>query len=308
MYEIHSHSITQKYRAHVCSLASIFNVLSLAITYILPLLIAYFSQGFWLKESTYREQAEVNFKHQFILLLQGTDVNTLITYSTYQNYNNLMADHVRVPFIQSYETDNNRDGKNDVLNFEIQVPTKSTENIHSVQLLLLFDYKLHRFSTVQMESMAYIYFSSPIPGAEFSTEGDLKLNQKYLLPYRGVYTTYNVPVVTSTSIHIEDYDLTSIFSKYQTRNISTDYISYYPVWKAGRVSDSPFILKGKIHYPEETITYRPGFWQLIKMAWIQYLAVLFIFLYVFTRIRRSVFESQIVLTVPQKVNITSRQS
>ena len=46
-------------------------------------------------------------------------------------------------FFQSYETDNNRDGKNDVLNFEIQVPTKSTENIHSVQLLMFFDYKLH---------------------------------------------------------------------------------------------------------------------------------------------------------------------
>ena len=56
-----------------------------------------------------------------------------------------------------------------------------------------------RFSSLQMESMAYIYFSSPIPGAEFSSEGDLKLNQKYLLPYRGVYTIYNVSLCSVKS-------------------------------------------------------------------------------------------------------------
>ena len=59
--------------------------------------------GFWLRESTYREQPDVNFKHQVILLLQGSDINTLVTYSTYQNYNNLMADNIRIPFIQVYQ-------------------------------------------------------------------------------------------------------------------------------------------------------------------------------------------------------------
>ena len=46
-------------------------------------------------------------------------------------------------FLQSHEVDNNRDGKNDRLNFEIQVPIKGGENINSVQILLFFDYKLH---------------------------------------------------------------------------------------------------------------------------------------------------------------------
>jgi len=303
MYEIHSQPILQRYKAHICSAATIFNIVSLALTYILPILIAYLSQGFWLKESTYREQPDVNFKHQVILILQGSDVNTLVTYSTYQNYNNLVAANLRIPFIQSYEVDSNRDGKNDWLNIEIQVPLESSEKVHSVQLLLVFDYKLHRFSSVQMESLAYIYFSSPISGANFSTEGDLKLKQKFVLPYKGSYTTYNVPVVTSTSVYVEDYDLTKIFTDYNKRNISTDYISYYPVWRAGRSGETPFVIKGIIHYPEETILYRPGFWQLIKMAWIQYLAILFIFLYVFRHLRRTVFQNQIVLTVPQNLNV-----
>jgi len=47
--------------------------------------------------------------------------------------------------------------------------------------------------------------------------------------------------------------------------------------------------------------YRPGFWQLIKMAWIQYLAILLIFLFVFGRVKRFVFENQVVTTVPLKI-------
>ena len=38
-------------------------------------------------------------------------------------------------------------------------------------------------------------------------------------------------------------------------SVSTNYISHYPVWKGGRAAGSPFVLKGRIHYPEETIMY-----------------------------------------------------
>ena len=56
-----------------------------------------------------------------------------------------ISDDIFVCFhsFQSYEEDNNRDGKKDILNFEIQIPLKDTESIHSVQLILIFDYKLH---------------------------------------------------------------------------------------------------------------------------------------------------------------------
>ena len=37
--------------------------------------------------------------------------------------------------------------------------------------------------------------------------------------------------------------------------VSTDYVSYYPVWRAGRSGETPFVIKGIIHYPEETILY-----------------------------------------------------
>ena len=47
-----------------------------------------------------------------------------------------------VIFFQSYEEDLNKDGKNDVFHFTLELPLSSKESIYSVQLLLIFDYKL----------------------------------------------------------------------------------------------------------------------------------------------------------------------
>ena len=78
-------------------------------------------------------------------------------------------------------------------------------------------------------------------------------------------------------------------------------------------------MKGTIYYPEQTIrypamslwlfdenrfvfvslttlTFRPGFWEVVKQAWIQYLAVLVIFVFIFHYIKLFVFQNQIITT------------
>ena len=45
-------------------------------------------------------------------------------------------------------------------------------------------------------------------------------------------------------------------------------------------------------------TYLPGFWEMIKFAWIQYVSLLLIFLWAFERIKRFVFQNQVVTTIP----------
>ena len=46
--------------------ASVFYVVSSLLTVIPPLLIAYRSQGFWIKTATHTEQPEIHFKHSVI--------------------------------------------------------------------------------------------------------------------------------------------------------------------------------------------------------------------------------------------------
>lgn len=37
--------------------------------------------------------------------------------------------------------------------------------------------------------------------------------------------------------------------------VTTEYVSYHPLWTSGRASGQPFVLKGTIFYPEETVMY-----------------------------------------------------
>ena len=46
----------------------------------------------------------------------------------------------------------NLDGKNDSLHFNIEVPLADSEAIHSVQLLLIFDYQLHVSEILNLDS------------------------------------------------------------------------------------------------------------------------------------------------------------
>lgn len=45
-------------------------------------------------------------------------------------------------------------------------------------------------------------------------------------------------------------------------------------------------------------TYQPGFWERIKFAWIQYVSILLIFLWISERIKAFLFRNQVLSTVP----------
>lgn len=52
-----------------------------------------------------------------------------------------------------------------------------------------------RMSTVVMQSLAFVQHSSSVPGARLFISGDLRLQQRTLLPHRGLYNIYNVRVL-----------------------------------------------------------------------------------------------------------------
>ena len=56
-------------------------------------------------ESTYREQGDVHFKHQFILFMRGVSVDSIIGYSTFSNFNILLGNKLRIPTIQVGKVD-----------------------------------------------------------------------------------------------------------------------------------------------------------------------------------------------------------
>ncbi|XP_013388684.1 transmembrane protein 231 [Lingula anatina] len=305
VYEVYNHPEVRRYRTNVCSRATYVQLITTLLTFLPPLFIGYGSQGFWQKSDTYQEQPDVHFKHQVLMVLETAQESSYIAWSTYQNFNRMQQAHLRVPIVKSREEDSNRDGLYDTLYLTVQVPLLDTEHIHGVKLLLIFDYKLNILSSFQMESMAYIQHDSPRSGAELKVIGDLRLVQKDLLLHRGVDNRFNSPVIDDTSIYADAYDLANIFSSYSSRNVTTVLDSSYPVWTTGRGTGQPFVITATIRYPRETLFYIPGFWQLIKWAWVQYVAILIIFVAAFDRIKTFIFQNQLVPTIvdrPFKLN------
>ncbi|XP_065423802.1 transmembrane protein 231 isoform X2 [Chrysemys picta bellii] len=245
-----------RYRAGLCSTAALGLLLLWALTYLPPLLVAYRSQGLWLKQSTYMEQPTVQFQYEVLLVaMTGADPGSFLAWSTFPAFNHLQEDQLRVPLIS-------------------------------------------RMSTFVMQSMAFIQSSSPIPGSQLYVNGDLKLHQRQSLSHCGVDIRYNVSVINGTSPFASDYDLTNIIAAYQDRNVTTVLSDSNPVWLVGRAADAPFVINATIRYPVEVILYQPGFWEMIKFAWIQYVSILLIFLWVFDRIKIFVFQNQVLTTIP----------
>uniref|UniRef100_A0A3B4ZCU3 Transmembrane protein 231 n=1 Tax=Stegastes partitus TaxID=144197 RepID=A0A3B4ZCU3_9TELE len=262
-YEVYSHPALVRYRTGVCTKATLFLLVVLGLTYIPPLLVAYRSQGFWIKRSTYEEQPLVRFQYETLLVAATSVRGDYVAWSSFSLLNNMLGANLRIPAVSVREVDQNQDGKPDLLIFQLQLPLKPDEQIYSVQLLLTFSYQLF------------------------------------------------VSVIDGSSPFASSYDLDNIIRSYQDRNLTTVLSCPMPVWTVGRAAGSPFELNAEIRYPLEQsffiisaltgFTYRPGFWETIKFAWIQYVSVLLVFLWVFQRIQRFVFQNQVLTTVPVPV-------
>ncbi|XP_056138192.1 transmembrane protein 231 [Lampris incognitus] len=297
-YEVYSHPALIRYKTSVCTKATLFLVVVFCLTYIPPLLVAYRSQGFWIKRSTYEEQPVVRFQYQTLLVALTSTKGDYVTWSTFPHFNNMQGTNLRIPTISVREEDQNEDGKLDRLIFRLKLPLKPEEQVYGVQLLLTFNYQLFRMSTVVMQTLAYIQHFSSVPGAQLYINGELRLQQRMPLPHRGLYNVYNVSVIDGSSPFASSYDLINIIGTYQDRNLTTVLSCPSPVWIVGRAARAPFELNADIRYPMEVISYHPGFWETIKFAWIQYVSVLLIFLWIFNRVQTFVFQNQVLPTVP----------
>ncbi|XP_060538414.1 transmembrane protein 231 [Pantherophis guttatus] len=286
-------------RARLCSLAALGLLLLGALTYVPPLLVAYRSHGFWLSRSSYAEQPSVRFRHEVLLaaLTEGVGDGP-VGWSSFAACNRLLGARLRVPLVSAREEDSDQDGVMDLLHFQLELPLLPSERVVGIQLLLTFSYELQRMSTFVMQSMAFLQSFSPVPGSQVFVNGDLKLHQRQPLHHAGLDSRYNVSVINSTSPFAQDYDFVNIIEIYQKRNVTTVLSGPSPIWVTGRSPDQPFVIQAFIHYPMELIVYQPGFWEMMKFAWMQYISILLIFLWIFERIKIFLLRNQVLNTVP----------
>ncbi|KAJ3113428.1 hypothetical protein HDU96_003401 [Phlyctochytrium bullatum] len=64
----------------------------------------------------------------------------------------------------------------------------------------------------------------------------------------------------------------NVISAFLDRNVRTTFEVSQPLWQHPRAAAQPFVLSGRVRFPEEKVLYRPGAFEVIKFAWMQYLA------------------------------------
>eukprot|EP00051_Salpingoeca_urceolata_P032866 m.17837 g.17837 ORF g.17837 m.17837 type:complete len:309 (+) comp5558_c0_seq1:48-974(+) len=294
--EVHRQPLHQRHFASVCSLAFITQLVFLAALVVLPFLAAYRSEGFWLYEASFREQASVQFKHQVVFVAQSSSGNVYL-WTTFPQVNSILQQNLRFPTVKSREEDADRDGRNDALHFELALPLQATETINKVQLALTFDYQLHEFVDMQMESALFIEHESAVAGSSLSIDGVLALRQRRPLSHSGTRTIYNTPVFDTDTQAVQSLDLATIYSQYLDRNETTHLENDFAVWSGPRVGTQPFVMNVRVRYQEQALWYRPGFWEEVKWGWVQYIAFMLPLLFVVNRFRRFIFTNQLLTTV-----------
>jgi transmembrane protein 231 len=218
IFTVFTDSVIRQYKTSVVSKALLFQLIVIVITLLAPFFLAYSSRGFWLREGTYREQADVTFRREIVISLSGSKQSSRIFFSSFSNFNHLLSDQLRVPLIRSREDDSNFDGLKDALYFSVEMPLLPSDDIMHVQLLLFFNYQLKKYSELSLQGMIVVDESTPVVSAELHFSGRLRLRQRGLLSASGKVNTYDVPVVNTTSLFAKDYDIPTIITSYESRN------------------------------------------------------------------------------------------
>ena len=164
--------LATRHTASLCSLATAFHLGTSLLVVVAPLLLAYRSRGFWVRTAEYREQAEVHWRHEVLLLAELGEGGQL-GWSTEPALATLLGEAARLPVIRSREEDTNRDGLLDQLSIQLTLPLRPGEEVVAVNTLLVFDVKLHQYSSVQLTGLLHLT-GSGFPGSGVHTVRNLR--------------------------------------------------------------------------------------------------------------------------------------
>ncbi|CAH1985951.1 unnamed protein product [Acanthoscelides obtectus] len=122
---------------------------------------------------------------------------------------------------------------------------------------------------------------------------DLQLYQRHALRcLNREQRLHDHPVITSSG-KMDDYLFETIMDKYLAKNVSTHLKNVYTTMKME--NKDKFNLNLSVRFPEVNIYYEPGFWHMLKCAWLQYFSVYIIVSWVITKFKGYIFKKRLVL-------------
>ncbi|KAJ8600718.1 hypothetical protein CTAYLR_003929 [Chrysophaeum taylorii] len=310
MIEVYHEPVCRRYYAARLSCAYVFFLCVVACLAILPFFLAYESSAaFWLKTNTYREQPKVIFEHKVLGLLHGRDSNDnplQIVYTSMAALAHLFEANLRSPVLRSIEIDKNRDAIPDRLHLSVLVPLQRGETILASSFVAFFNVKLRNRARLEMETIAYSGANSPLPGSALFVDGDYTLRQRWPLRAKGGYQLPydNTPLLDPTSLDLAANQAVfpRLLAAYRQRNNTMNFDGRYEVWTPvlapvdNDFGHQTFNLTVNLHVKTADVLYTPTASEVLKVAWIQYLAIFVVVAYLLDQLCAFVFYNQLVDT------------
>ena len=229
-----------------------------------------------------------------------------IVFSSMTDVENLYGPELRVCNLQNIELDFNRDGITDEFHFTALCPLAKGETILGASVATFFRTKLSSRARVDFDSLAIAEHRDGMGGGSLFVDGDYILKQKW--PFRakgGYYLPYKRFPLLDPSDHkikLQETLLPNIIFGYRNRNNTLDYQQTYKVWTPSPgVPDNHgayahFNLTMVLRVPQQDILYTPTASEVLKDAWLKYLAIFVVVKYLLEFFASFVAYNQLVDT------------
>jgi hypothetical protein len=301
-FEIHREPLYRRYYATYTSPSFLYGLVFGFLLLILPLIIAYNSTGFWYKEGIYYEQPHVNYRYQAVVEVYGTtgydrstssqmraDVQQkplLLYYSSSSKLNQMNGKHFRPATIQSAELDDDRDGINERLEFNMIMPLAPTEQVTGVTAMLLNDVVLSEAGKYKFDAATLVSFDGASAMQNLNIDGDVFIRQAWPLTTKGGYKSpYSGDPLLATEIEpgtsASDLSIQSVMAEMASRNFSTVFKPTYTLATRSHepsmvgMSNRYFNMTVTMRVPEQQVWYTPNTSEVLKWAWMQYVLYMF---------------------------------
>jgi len=275
----------------------------------LPLIIAYNSASFYLRDEIYFEQPQVKYRYQAIVQMfgknepSGAPLN--IFYSTSAAINNLNS-NIRIPLFQSAELDDNRDGITDRIEVNIQMPLGFNESITRMDALFYETMTISNRVKYVFDGISFVSYDSNVPMGTLQIDGDILLRQTQTLLSKGGFRApyESDPLLSITPrTSANDISLKNILLQSASRNLSTVFSPSYQYAERTSVlsiddDKTPKIFNTTItmRIPVQPIRYSPNTSEVLKFAFIQYIAFFAVVAFALFRVNSFVFRHQLIYT------------
>lgn len=294
MVKLYSEHFERNYYARKFSWTNLFHVAIVTSVILMPFILAFATNNFWKPPTVYYGRPNVQFTNEvFVQAEIGGEVKS---YSNVQLLNQNIRNRIDGPLFKSFTAD--KDNNRVVNDFEFDLAFKTGgSQVTNIAILMHFTYYVEDTVSTKFKGIVPIFISSP-SGTSISRatlSGQLQLQQKIPLEVGGgiADTQYNF----NFTEEMAKFSLEDMYNRFTDRNSSLSYDHTTLVMPYGE-SDSTHI-HIEMNIPEYAdVLYYPGFLESIKLAWVQYYAILVpVYVLLFLGLFGTSIESEIFPTV-----------